>query len=219
MAKSDYCIDVGMWYVNSRGTGTPDRQLDAIVPELKLIWDGYPAPGVRACNIVMTSQGGEFWGYNSSWNRRLNTRSKQEAHGFGEWILRLKEANEAEPGAPRYLKSLVFRPLWGLRKVRHCRLSQIQDMTARFLDFFAGLGDPKPRHRVNGRETQLTCSDLNLVRGYYLGDDFTAQAYDADWDRIVERVHSDQTAKGMNSAILIMTCRLGWLEETEFVRH
>lgn len=63
MAKSDYCIDVGMWAVDSRGSGSPDAILNAIVPELKLIWDGHPTPSVRACNVVMTTQGGEYWGY------------------------------------------------------------------------------------------------------------------------------------------------------------
>ena len=169
--KTNCDVDVGMWYVNTYNHGNPDATLNNSIPDLKRLWDGHPEHPVRACNLVQTGGGGEHWGYLPG-----QPRAKREAHGYNEWLRCLHQANSDG----RSIKSLVFRPLWGLRKARDWSLSEIESMTALFLEMSARTGT------------------LDSVAGWLLGDDFTDYSYHTDWDKIVKIIHEQQQKRQLN---------------------
>jgi hypothetical protein len=203
MAKQDYSIDVGMWAVQPDQSTGDDAALDTLVPHFEKVWDGHSCPTKRACNVLMTYGHYRAWGYNSEDNPDdypgLNTRPKQQAYAFGEWILRIKEANASSggAGAPRYLSGIVFRGMWNLLKTPVEAIwtpREIQQMVDYFLDYFDGVGDPLPENKGS----QLSRSDLPLLKGYLLGDDFAKWRYSCQWNEIVQRVHSSQLARSIN---------------------
>ncbi len=194
MAKQDYSIDIGMWAVQPGSGANPDAILDTLVPHFEKVWDGHSCPPKRACNVLMTYGNRDAWGWLGDDDKE--TRAEAHAYAFGEYLLRVKEANASSggAGAPRYLSAIVFRGMWNLLHVNPQNEdpwtpSEIQQMANYFLEYFGGVGDPLPENNGN-----LNWDDLSLLKGYLLGDDFAKYPYNCSWDEIVQRVHTSQQA-------------------------
>jgi hypothetical protein len=195
MAKEDYSIDVGMWAVQPDQNAGGDTALDTLLPHFRRVWDGHSHPVKRACNVLMTYGNTVAWGYVP----HEPDRAKRQAYAFGEWMLRVKEANASTggSGAPRYLSGIVFRGMWNLTKVSSepaWTPQEIQRMADYFLDYFDGVGELLPQNKGS----RLSRDDLSLLRGYLLADDFAKWSHTPQWDSIVERVHSSQKMRSVN---------------------
>ena len=195
MAKQDYSTDVGMWAIQPDASTGGDTALDTLVPHFEKVWDGHSDPAKRACNVLMTYGNTSAWGYLPY----ETDRAKRQAYTFGEWMLRIKEANASAEGAgpPRHLAGIVFRGMWNLQHVTSETAwtpDEIQQMTDHFLGYFDGAGDSLPENKGS----RLGRDDLPLLKGYLLGDDFARWPHTSQWDEIVQQVHTAQQGHSVN---------------------